>query len=292
MNELDDLKSLGVRGIEVGSGAGEVLETQVAGLIYKFPPNAVTVVGDRMEYPLDEKKINHILSAPPVVSPGWDALAVVRHILDSIRLGGKGLYVVMHDGQDDERRKKAYKQWLQWRTARAQSVQSTWVKRVEGARQTPGAPIPIMPQSVRKEMEFLRDHVHEITDIDRKRYVCVLDGADFDTLDEAVEHVSMFFAHRLKEESSKPERYIQDTEIELKQAREAGRRAAAREAAQEPFAPVALGADIEGGLALIQKAKDMGVKLTSTERKGLSDGDLGVIVDVKERLAAQETVSA
>jgi hypothetical protein len=290
MNELDDLKSLTATGIEVGSGAEEELSTQVAGLFYRFPPNSITVVNDRTEYPKDPKGMYHLIDRPPVVSEGWDAKNVVKHILDEIRLGGKGLYIVKGDGRDEERRKLARGQWIQWRMSKAQAVQSNWVKKVEDARNTPGASIPRPEDDVRREMNFIRDHASEIAVSDRKRYLCTLDGMDFDTSEECAEHIRQFFGHRLKEQNATPDRFIEDTEVDLEAARKAGAVARARQ--KSVTVSVNPSNDPQRGAAVLQKAKDMGVKLTKAENKGLSEGDLSVIETVEQALGAQETVSA
>ena len=267
------------RGIVLASGAEEDVTEQLGAIFYTIPAGGTCPVYDKKEHPRDKQQRPDLKAAPVSVEP---AAVIVRALLSADRLGRKGAYVVMGDGKDDERRAAGRKRWLEYRSAQAQTKQLWWLQYVSASKATPNSITPTMPQHVRVEMDFLRKYAREINIGDRKRFICTLDGYDFDTYAEAVAYVKNMFSHELDRLGDLPEKYIQDNQIMAKNAADAGARARA-EAMEAPVETSVV--DLEVGAKVLEEAQAKGVKLTRAEKKALLDGKQDAIKAAQDQIA-------
>jgi hypothetical protein len=273
-------------GIPLASGAEEDVSAQFGGFFYNIPKGGQLFVKDKMRHKLDKKQMP-IMSEPLVVDE--PATAIVRELLAPDRLGCQGAFVVMNDGKDDERRASGRARWLAWRSSKALGIQAWWMKYSAEARATPHSLPPVMPQHVRVEIDFLRRHAQEIHFVGRKRYICTLDGNDFDSYDECLAYVSNLFGAELRQQNDVPSKYVQDNQQLLASAISAGKKA--REEAGVPPVETSVVA-LEDGSKTLDEAVAKKVKLTRAERKALLDGDAATIKAVREQIAQALDVSA
>jgi hypothetical protein len=273
-------------GIPLASGAEEDVSEQFGGFFYNIPKGGQTFVRDKMRHKLDKKQMP-ILSEPLVIDE--PATAIVRELLAPDRLGCKGVFVVMNDGKDDERRAAGRERWMKWRSSKALGIQAWWMKYSAEAKATPHALPPVMPQHVRTEIDFLRRHAQEIHFVGRKRYICTLDGNDFDSYDECLSYVANLFGAELRQQNDVPAKYVQDNQQLLASAISAGKKA--REESAVPPVETSVVA-LEDGSKTLDEAVAKKVKLTRAERKALLDGDADTIKAVREQISQAPEVSA
>ena len=276
------------QGIPMATGADEEVYEQYAGMHYRIKPGEIFRVQDRKEHPRSSKDQKPDLTATPTTVPGGDAASIVTALLATDRLGRKGAYVVVGDGKDDQRRAEGRKRWLAWRASVATTKQAWWMKYVGAAKATPDSPPPIMPQDVRREVEFLTRYRTEISLADRKRYICTIDGMDFDRQEDARAYVSTLHAHKVQDGSS-PDLYIQDNQALLQSAAFAGNKAReeAEAPAPAPQRPVETfdASQIAEGVKVLSEAKAAGVKMLREERVKLQAGDPYTIRFIRQQIA-------
>jgi hypothetical protein len=266
-------------GIPLASGAEEDVSEQFGGFFYRIPfGGPPLLVRDKMRHKLDKKQMP-LMREPLVIDE--PATAIVRELLAPDRLGCKGAFVVMNDGKDDERRAAGRERWLKWRSSKALGIQAWWMQFQAEAKATPNSLPPVMPQHVRVEIDFLRRHAQEIHFAGRKRYICTLDGNDFDSYDECLAYVANLFGAELRQQNDVPAKYVQDNQQLLASAISAGKKARA-EATPDVETSVV---DLTEGKKLLAEATEKGVALTRAEKKALASGETDTIAAVRAQLA-------
>ena len=169
---------------------------------------------------------------------------------------------------------------MKWRSSKALGIQQWWMQYSAEAKATPHSLPPVMPQHVRVEIDFLRKHAQEIHFVGRKRYICTLDGNDFDSYDECLAYVANMFGAELQRQNDIPAKYVQDNQQLLAAAITAGKKAREESSPAVETSVV----DLETGAKTLETALARGVKLTRAEKKALLDGKADAIAAVQAQI--------
>ncbi len=305
---IDEFEARYESGIPLATAADEEVSEEYGGIIYTIKPGEIFRLKDRKEHPRDPKTGVFITTAPPVTAEAGAAGDIVRALLMHDRMGRLGVYLVMGDGKDDQRRAAARQIWLKARSEVALAVQAHWMREVKAAESVPGALPPTMPERVRKHVKWLRDHSQEVQLVGRKRYVVKIDSNDFDTYQDATSYVETVHGNLLLETGTKSEDHVIDSQSGLTSKVKANVRAAA-EAAPE-FDPPAVETPIvdesnrpspgvadtvrnmEAGAALLKAATALGIELTRGEKQSLKAGDTNKFSAVRKQIEEAKATQA
>jgi hypothetical protein len=289
LDPVDDFMSRYSEGIPVASGAEEDVEETYGGETYKIrfgaPP---LMVGDRKDFPRGDGGKPDFTKAPVSIQ-GASAREIVKELLSMGRLGRKGAYVVMGDGKDEERREAGRQKWMAFSMSEALNTQAEWMQYAMAAK-APGALPPIMPERVRRAINFLQKYSSEVRSTGRKRFICTRDGNDFDTLDAALEYARSIYSSELTQSGEQAEKYVQDNQAVMASAAKAGQLSRGR----EPAAIETSVSDLAEGKRLLAEAGRKKVKITRPEKAGLDSGNAETITRLKDQIdgALEPVISA
>jgi hypothetical protein len=276
-------------GIPLASGAEEDVEETYGGETYRIrfgaPP---LIVEDRKDYPRGDGGKPDFTKAPVSIQ-GASAREIVKVLLEMGRLGRKGAYVVMGDGRDEERKEAGRQKWMAWAMSEARNTQAEWMQYAMAAK-APGALPPIMPERVRRAINFLQKYSSEVRSTGRKRFICTRDGNDFDTLESALEYVRSIYSAELTQSGEQAERYVQDNQKVMESAARAGQLSRL----PEPPSVETPVSDVAEGDRLLTEAVRKKVKITRAEKAGLVAGNAETIARLKDQIdgALEPVVSA
>jgi hypothetical protein len=266
LNSVEDIERLSRPVLRVWSPSLEHERCEVGGHHYEWEPESVCEVSDHYTYPMVETA-QGVRPNYGVRNISMRASEIVKFIVSSDGRGLKGFCVLMGDGRDEQRKAEARRKYIDWRVAHSKTVQALWLSQVQAAVEAPGGIAPVQPKHVRRELEFLRQY--ESGALDRKAFVCKIDGFESDSYDDVARYVAQMYPGQPVEPN------IQSI--------------GAGPAPAKPAAPVAPKAkDSEEGVFLLERAGELKVELSVGDQKGLRFGDPDVITDVTARLVAAE----
>lgn len=110
---------------------------------------------------------------------------IVRGLMQ--RASEKGLCAMMYDGRDDARKAEARALWVRWRLAECDRILADHEATCARAIATNG--LPPRPSAAWRLAKHDSDRLQIDIETDRRRFVCLRDGMDFDTFEEASDYV-------------------------------------------------------------------------------------------------------
>jgi hypothetical protein len=285
---LSTIRERALAAFSLENAGDEPVEAQVSGHFYVLQPGQPIHVADRLDWKRGKKGLL-LTNEPRFVPPGGDAATIAAEILSESRLGTRGVFIRYGDGHDDERRRLSRAQYISWRVQRARVRQGDWINKVEKIMRQPGALPPVQSQTLREDLAFLARY--EAGLIDRKKFICRIDGAESDDRQVIVDHVRTHYAQQLANAGGVVDGFILDRDqVKPPSAPEAAAEVSALRQPVEQVAPPAPPVPStlpETDIAfLVDKADELGVNLTKETLRGLLRGEADTIRVVTELLAA------
>lgn len=280
---LSELRARARAAIILCNAGDEVQEAQIAGIFYTFPPGEKVEIQDRLDWKRGAKGVL-LTSEPKVLLDGADAVTIASEILSEAdnRLGSRGVTVLFGDVQDDARLKIARQTYVRYRVERAKHAQRQWLYKVEKATKEPGALPPAQPDTVRAEIAFLSRY--EAGLIDRKKFICKLDGYESDNRAELVAYITRTYGQQVAQANGDAAAYIVDRDAAV--AKEAPNAGVEPVLPTVPPAPASPAPSITDTAYLIATADALKVPYTKAELVGLINNDPDVVKALAEKVVA------
>jgi hypothetical protein len=216
------------------NGSEEDIRGGFNGEIYSFPAHKETVIRDIMDYPMDKSMRR---ARDQSLRPEFSAREIAEHLLLQFDGGlmDRGLTVLTGDKEiDDQSREEARDRAIRSRVARSRVLQAHWLAVVATAARSPNEPPPIMPQRVRSAIQFLKEHERDVLRKDRKRFICLIDSEEFDTMEEVAAYITANYAQRLAQEGTDdPSKFFMDLEAMQKDIEASAKKRQKKQEARE-----------------------------------------------------------